>query len=79
MIEPASNRLASLREAAELDRRDLAGALGVTEDTIRRLEVTTCLIPSKYIPTLVALLQTTTDYLMGWDRSESSKQEASAA
>ena len=69
MIETGDNRLRELREAKGLIRRDLAIALDVTEETIRRFEDNRGgPIPSRYIPTLVSIFRTETDYLMGWDR-----------
>jgi len=71
MIEPSNNRLRELREDTGLSRRDLAIALDVTEETIRRFEDNRGgPIPSRYIPTLVGLLKTETDYLMGWGRDD---------
>jgi DNA-binding XRE family transcriptional regulator len=78
-MSKSENRLKALREEAELERRDLAVALDVTEDTIRRLENPATEIPSKYIPTLAALVEATERHLMGWDHSDSPAQEASAA
>jgi transcriptional regulator with XRE-family HTH domain len=69
MLSSSDNRLAEVRKATGKSRRDLAVLLDVTEDTIRRFEENRGgPIPSKYIPTLAALLGCTTDYLMGWDR-----------
>jgi transcriptional regulator with XRE-family HTH domain len=63
-----SNRLRELREAASLSKIELALKLDVSEDTIGRLEDPRTVIPSKYIPALAQLLETTADHLMGWDR-----------
>jgi ribosome-binding protein aMBF1 (putative translation factor) len=70
MIDVADypNRLRELREAADLGRTELALALEVSEDTIRRLEDPTAVIPSKYIPTLARLVKADERHLMGWDR-----------
>jgi transcriptional regulator with XRE-family HTH domain len=67
MIETPPNRLEELRKAAGLERRDLAVALDVTEDTVRRLEKPEELIPSKYIAPLMQLLGVTSDRLLGLD------------
>ncbi|HYJ21070.1 MAG TPA: helix-turn-helix transcriptional regulator [Solirubrobacterales bacterium] len=67
-MSKSENRLRVLREGAGLERRDLAVALDVTEDTIRRLENPATEIPSKYIPTLAGLVEATERHLMGWDR-----------
>lgn len=77
MIEMPPNRLREFREKKGLARRDLAVAIDVTEDTIRRLEENRGgPIPSKYIPTLAALLETTPEHLMGWDRNSSMEAAA---
>lgn len=71
MINPADNRLAELMDGKEVSTNELAGLLGVTEDTINRFRANRGgPIPSKYIPLLVERLETTTDCLMGWDRTE---------
>jgi DNA-binding Xre family transcriptional regulator len=71
MVNPPKNRLAELMATKEVSRRDLAVDLDVTEDTIRRFEENRGgPIPSKYIPTLTRRLETETDHLMGWDRTE---------
>ena len=78
MIDAAAytNRLRELREAADLSKVELALKLEVSEDTVTRLEDPATVIPSKYIPALAHLLQTTAEYLMGWDRSPALAEKA---
>jgi transcriptional regulator with XRE-family HTH domain len=79
VINHPDNRLAELMEARGVSRRDLAVALDVTEDTIRRFkENRGGPIPSKYIPTLVVELETEPSYLMGWDREAAESGKAAA-
>jgi DNA-binding Xre family transcriptional regulator len=71
MMKPSNNRLAELREDRGVSRRDLAVALDVTEESIRRMERPGELIPAKYIGTLVRHLDCTADHLLGLDRQPS--------
>lgn len=74
-IKQPSNRLAELMEKADLSRADVAVELGVTEDTVRRLESR---MQTKYLAPLMALLKVSSDHLLGFDR-ESTPEPAKAA
>jgi transcriptional regulator with XRE-family HTH domain len=63
-----TNRVKELLEGSGKSRLDLALALGVSEDTARRLEKPGELIPSKYIGPLVEFFNVTSDHLLGLDR-----------
>jgi DNA-binding Xre family transcriptional regulator len=70
MSDPLNNRLAELMDAKQVSSNELAGLLGVTEDTIGRFRANRGgPIPSKYIPTLAAELEVEPSHLMGWDRT----------
>ncbi|HET7455408.1 MAG TPA: helix-turn-helix transcriptional regulator [Solirubrobacterales bacterium] len=62
------NRVKELLESSGKSRLDLALALGVSEDTARRLERPGELIPSKYIGPMVAFFDVTADHLLGLDQ-----------
>jgi len=70
MLQPTPpNRLAKLRGEAGIAQAEIAVACGVHQGTVYRWERNEIdAIPSKYIPTLTALLDCSADELMGWDR-----------
>jgi len=78
MIETAghANRIRELLEAGDKSRLDLALALGVSEDTVRRLEKPEELIPSKYIAPLTEFFSVSADHLLGLDRIPAGTGEA---
>lgn len=75
MIEQPTNRLKELREAKGLERHDVCAhlrgcRLPASEDTVRRLERSEELIPTKYFAALVELLDCSLEQLLGWDRDD---------
>ncbi len=76
MIKRPDNRLAEVMREKSISRRDIAVALDVSEDTVRRLEKPDTAISSKYLPALAPLLGVTTDYLLGLDRQPVGTAEA---
>jgi len=82
MVEQPANRLKELCEAKHLERHDVCAhlrecGLPASEDTVRRLERGGA-IPTKYLPALIALLECTTDRLLGYDRHSPADQKAAA-
>ena len=77
-MSTSGNRLAELREARGWHRSRVAAHFNLGEKTVYRWEVEDTPIPSDLIPDLADLLEVEPNYLMGWDRSESSKTGSAA-
>lgn len=63
-----ANRIALLREAANLTRESLAERLGVTERTVYRWERGEVQIPDEQKLALSTLFSVTVGFLMGWEQ-----------
>ena len=62
------NRLAELREQAQLSPAGLADLVGVAETQVRRWERGDVLIPTKHLTLLTSRLGVSADHLLGLDR-----------
>lgn len=63
-----TNRLTELRESAGISPAALADLVGVAETQVRRWERGDVLIPTKYLASITARLNVSSDHLLGLDR-----------
>lgn len=72
------NRISSQRKHLDLSYQDLADLTGLSKSTLQRYETGGIKnIPLSYIEVLAKALQTTPEYILGWDTNnkQSSKEE----
>lgn len=76
-----SNRIASLRKAADLSQRKLAELMNVTSRTVQRWESEETAITDEHKLALATLFGVTVGFLMAWDEpnGENGGSERSAA